>query len=324
MRRVANRREFVAGAAVTAGALALPKNATTAKAAPVKLDARPDVVHRGRAIAVTSDGRLLVIAEAARRELTLIDRRTQRKQSIALPGQPLEVAIAHGNRIAAVSTAFWDKPGVTIVPLGGSGKPVTVDAGKAPCGVAFTPDGRHLLVSGGEQSGELGIHKGPDFKQAKTVSLGRVPRGLVATPDGKAAWVAVQGEDAVLRVDLRSGKVTRRIATAALPDRLAISRDGRRLLISHGGHDVHTITELDTRSGKAHKLDAAGRVNAVAFGRAGRRLATLTENGVVVAISAGGKRTRTRTVTGPRGLAVAGGHAFTVSSITGAPGRVRA
>lgn len=317
------RRGFVAGAAGAAGALALPRRTATARAAGLSLDARPDVVHRGRAIAVTANGRLLVIAQAQRRALTVIDRHAHTKRSVDLPGHPLELAVA-GNSLVAVTTAPWDKPGVTLIRLSGSAKPTTIEAGASPFAPAFTHDRRHLLIAGGEQSGALRIHSGPGYGQSRTVALGRVPRGLVITPDDRGAWVALQGEDAVVRVDLRSGKVTRRVATAGLPDRLALSADGRHLLVSHGGHGEHRLTEIETRTGRAHRLGAGGRVAAVAYGRSGRRLAVLRDENAIVAIAAGGKRRRTATVTSPRGLAVAGSHAFTVSAITGDAGRVRA
>lgn len=323
MRSSTNRREFVAGAAAAAGVLALPERAPAATRAVIPTDLRADVIHRGRAIAVTRRASHLVVAHAARRALVITDRRTHKARTVELPGQPLELAIAPSDRVIAVTTAFWDKPGLSLVTLKTASKPTRLDAGAAPFAPAFTHDGKHLLITGGEQAGTLRIHGGTGFASARTVELGRVPRGIVVTPDDRAAWVALQGEDVVVRVDLRSAKVTKRVATAPLPDRLAISKDGRHLLVSHAGHDVDALTEVETKTGKRRTLHAGARVADVAYGASGRRLAALPDASAILAIDARGKRRRTATVRSPRGLVVAGSHAFTVSAVDGQAGRVR-
>ncbi len=314
------RRELIAGAGTGAAVLALPRP-EPAVAAPRPTGARPDVVHRGRALAVTPDGRRVVVAHAARRTVVITDRRTRRTREVTLAGQPLEVAISPNAILAAVTTAFWDHPGVELLSLDGERRHSRLDAGPAPHCCAFTTDREHLVVAGGEQDGTLRILRAPDFRVGRTIVLGRVPRGLVL--DGQVAYVALQAEDAVVRVDLRRGVVTKRLAPAPLPDRLALSPDGRRLLVSHGGTSTQ-LSEVDLRTGRSRHLEAGGAVSAVAYARSGARLAALTERNAVVILAAGRKARRIGTVIGPRGLAVAGRHAFTVSATTGEIGRVRA
>jgi DNA-binding beta-propeller fold protein YncE len=108
-----------------------------------------------------------------------------------------------------------------------------------------------------------------------------------------------------------------------LPDRLALSRSGRRLLVSHGGHGAHTISEVDTRTGRVRTFDVGGAATAVAYGPSGSRLAALLGADAIAVIDAHGRRRVRRTVTGPRGLAVLGRHAFTVSSVDATIGKVR-
>jgi DNA-binding beta-propeller fold protein YncE len=316
-----SRRELLAGAAggVAARAL-LPARAA---AAAIPTDERPDVIHRGRTLALAGDGAHLVVAHHERRTLTVTERRTGRAKTLALSGQPLELAVSPHSILVAITTAFWDGPGLELLHVRGATHRARLKAGDAPFAPAFTRDRRLLLVTGGEQDGTLRILEGPDFARTRVIALGRVPRGLAIARDDRAAWVALHAEDAVVRVALASGKVTRRIATPPLPDRLALSPDGRRLLVSHGGRTASTLTEIDTHTGHARTLAAGDHVSAVAWGARGLRLAALGKRGAILAVDARGRRRTLSTVTAPRGLAVAGHHAFTVSAITGHVGRVR-
>jgi sugar lactone lactonase YvrE len=316
-----SRRELLAGAAGGVAARALLP--ASAGAAAIPTDRRPDVIHRGRAVALAGGGAQLVVAHHERRTLTVTERRSGRAKTLTLSGQPLELAVSPHSVLVAVTTAFWDNPGLELLHVRGATHRARLHAGDAPFAPAFTRDRRQLLVTGGEQQGALRILAAPDFARVRVVELGRVPRGLAITRDDAAAWVALHAEDAVVRVALASGRVTRRIATPPLPDRLALSPDGRRLLVSHAGRTAGTLTEIDTHTGRVRALPAGDHVSAVAWGARGQRLAALGKQGAILAIDARGRRRRLTTVTAPRGLAVAGRHAFTVSAITGQVGRVR-
>jgi DNA-binding beta-propeller fold protein YncE len=318
-----SRRQLLQG---TAG-LVLARGAlhpAAAGAAPVPTDLRPDVVHRGRAIAVTRDGRRLVVAHANRPSLVITDRRRHTRRTVTLAGHPLELAARPDRAAVAVTTAFWEHPGLELVRLADGARLAHVDAGPAPFAPAFTHDGRHLVVSGGEQDGSLRILKGPDLEHGRAIGIGRVPRGVAITPDDRFAWVALQAEDALVRVDLRRAAITRRLAVPTLPDRLALSPDGRTLLVTHGGLGAHAISEVDLRRGRVRSRPVGGAASGVAWGTAGRRLAAVRDAGAIVAIDHAGHRRRKATVGAPRGLAVAGRHAFTVSAVSGDVGRVRA
>jgi len=316
-----SRRELLVGAAGGVAARALLP--ASANAAAIPTDKRPDVVHRGRALALAGGGAVIVVAHHARRTLTVTDRRSGRRATVALAGQPLELAVSPHSILVAVTTAFWDHPGLELLHVRGATHRARLDVGAAPFAPAFTHNRRHLLVTGGEQDGALRILAAPDFARVRVVALGRVPRGLVVTRDDHAAWVALHAEDAVVRVALKSGRVTKRVATPPLPDRLALSPDGRRLLVSHGGRTASTLSEIDTHTGHVRELRAGDHVSAVAWGPRGVRLAALEKANAILAIDARGRRRPLATVVAPRGLAVAGRHAFTVSAITGEVGRVR-
>lgn len=316
------RRELLQG---SAGAVLVglgPASAAASAAAhgPLTLKDRQDPLFHGRALAATADGAHVVVAHALRRSVSVIDRRRKRTMVVALHGQPLEVAISPLDHYAAITTAFWDHPGVTLLRLRDAAVRATLIAGEAPHTPAFTHDRRRLLVSGGEQDGYLRVLRGGAFANGPKVALGRVPRGIAIARDDRSAWVALNGEGAVVRVDLERFRVDERIATAPHPDRVALSPDGRRLLVSHGGRDARTVSEIDLRHRSVREHTVGRHPTAVAWAASGRRLVALGGEHAIAVI--GGRR-RT-TVARPHGLAVAGRHAFTVSAVDAALGRVSA
>lgn len=89
----------------------------------------------------------------------------------------------------------------------------------------LTPDGRLALVSDLD-GGELVVVDVAARKEIKRVKLGRAPEGILVVPDGSRAYVAVNGDDYLAIVDLKTLEATDRIATGAGsgPDGLAWAR----------------------------------------------------------------------------------------------------
>jgi DNA-binding beta-propeller fold protein YncE len=315
------RREFLAGA-VAGGAATLiaPGGVAAGAATPVGGPSAHDdlILRRGRDIAASADGRYLVIAHDRRQSIAIVDRHKRASKLIELDSQPLSVAVSPDGSLAAVTTAYWTKPGVILIDLRRGRIAGHVEAGKAPSDVAFVANKR-LVVVGGEQEGTAYLVdlKGP--RKIKQTPLGRVPRS-VAVAAG-AIWVTLNGEAAVVRLDPESAKVTKRIATPELPDALAASPDGRRLLVGHRG-GVSELTTAGPR-GRARRLFNGREPSAVAYGAAGRRLVALGSEASVLVIDTSGRKRRRAVAPGPRGLALARRRAFTVSVLTGAVSEVR-
>lgn len=293
---------------------------TGAAAAAEQPLARRKKVRRGRAIAVAPDGRRFVLAHAQARTIAIVER--HKSKIVDVGGQPLEVAISADGRQAAVTTASWDNPGLAIIDLRKASLHKRVDAGRAPFGVVFADKGRRLLVSGGDEDGEVRVFDPDSLELLAHGGVGVSPVGLVSAPDGESAWVALAGAGKVARIGLDNGKVERIFKVPAVPDRLAISPDGRRLLISHAALDSDHVSELDLKSGHV-KLHRAGRLpSAVAWTRRGRRLVALGGSGEVLEISKGGKRRHHHVGGSPRGLAIAGEKAWSVDALSGKIERV--
>jgi YVTN family beta-propeller protein len=84
----------------------------------------------------------------------------------------------------------------------------------------FTPDGKLALVSDLE-AGELIVLDAPGRKEIKRIKLGKNPEGILVAPDGAHAYVAVNGDNFISIVDLKTLAETGRIETGAGPDGMA-------------------------------------------------------------------------------------------------------
>ena len=85
--------------------------------------------------------------------------------------------------------------------------------------IKLTPDGKFALVSDLE-AGELVVVDAPGRKELKRLPLGRMPEGILI-PNNSEAFVAVNGDNNVAVIDMKTWTVARRIAAGTGPDGLA-------------------------------------------------------------------------------------------------------
>jgi len=97
----------------------------------------------------------------------------------------------------------------------------TIDAGtKRSNRIKLTPDGRYALVSDSE-SGDIVVLDAPARKVFKRVPVGKSPEGVLIPPGGGRAFIAVNGDNVVAIVDLKTWAVTRKLQTGTGPDGMA-------------------------------------------------------------------------------------------------------
>lgn len=89
--------------------------------------------------------------------------------------------------------------------------------------IKLTPDGRFALVSDLD-AGELVVLDAPGRKEIKRLALGKMPEGILMPPGGSVAYVAVNGDNYVAVVDLKTWQVTKKISTGTGPDGMAWAR----------------------------------------------------------------------------------------------------
>ena len=86
--------------------------------------------------------------------------------------------------------------------------------------IKLTPDGTIALVSDLD-AGELLVLDASARIVIKRIPLGRMPEGILLPPSGGLAYVAVNGDNYVAVIDLKTWQVTKKISTGAGPDGMA-------------------------------------------------------------------------------------------------------
>lgn len=85
------------------------------------------------------------------------------------------------------------------------------------------------------------------------------PTWVQPSPDGKAVWLALQGLDQVLEVDLESWTPRRRFATRKGPYNLDVSPDGRHLVVTEKTNHSVGFWDLETGTERA-SVPASARI----------------------------------------------------------------
>jgi cytochrome c peroxidase len=121
--------------------------------------------------------------------------------------------------------------------------------GQKPVAVACSPDGKWAAVSN-LWSGTVSFFTigANTLSRDREMKVGPFPRSLAFAPDGKTLYVAVAGAGAVLAIDAKNRKITRRWPAPREPRRLALSADGRWLAAASSRSGQ--VRCWDTRTGK--------------------------------------------------------------------------
>ena len=86
--------------------------------------------------------------------------------------------------------------------------------------IKLTPDGKIALISDLE-AGDLVVIDTAARKEIKRIPLGKSPEGILITPDGARAFVAVNGDNHVAVIDVKTWQVSQTLATGTGPDGMA-------------------------------------------------------------------------------------------------------
>ncbi len=132
--------------------------------------------------------------------------------------------------------------------------------GAVPKVVAVTPDGRYVLVSNW-CTWDLSVISTKSGREVRRIPMGEYPRGITVSPSSDAAYVAIMGDDHLVRVDLESWE-TSTIPIGAGPRAIEIDPAGERIYATLNAAGRVARLDLDT-----------GRVKTVATGTLPRSLA---------------------------------------------------
>ncbi|WP_022721089.1 beta-propeller fold lactonase family protein [Rhodopseudomonas sp. B29] len=128
----------------------------------------------------------------------------------------------------------------------------TIEGGKQPSGLAFSPDGKMALVANrGDNTISVLSVNGTDVKVTGSVAMPDAPASVAFTPDGKRALVARFPGNKISVLDIDGGKASYNkvdIVAGPWPYNVAVTPNGKLALTSDNGNAGASDGSVDTAS----------------------------------------------------------------------------
>ncbi len=186
-------------------------------------------------------------------------------RSFDVGSMPLAIALSPDEKSIVVLLNGWREQGLQVLDRGSGTILQSIPQPAAFLGLTFSPDGRSLYASGGNEdviyryawsNGRAMITDAMVLAvKAKDKPGTRYPAGVGVSPDGKNLYVAENLADSLAVMDLTSGRVTRRLATDRYPYGVAVARDGSVYVSAWGSS---TVSVFRPTGGEIHEV---GRIS---------------------------------------------------------------
>ena len=165
-----------------------------------------------------------------------------------LGSMPLAMALSPEKNRIVVLLNGWRQQGIQVVERNLGQVLQTIPLPAVFLGIAFSPDGKSLYVSGGDQDVIYRFDwRGGAATLADSIVLAvrekgkhgtRYPAGIALSPDGRTLYVAENLADSLAVVDLASGQVVQRLATERYPYGVVVAPNGTVYTSAWGGWTV--------------------------------------------------------------------------------------
>jgi YVTN family beta-propeller protein len=185
-------------------------------------------------------------------------------ESIALGSMPVSMIFSPDSSHVVVVLSGYRQQGIQVVDLASRRVTETLLQPAAFLGAVFSPDGRTLYVSGGNQDvvyryvwrdnaaalvDSIALGPPPDSTGGRAY-----PAGLACSRDGSLLYVAENLADSLAVIDVASKRMTQKLAVGPYPYGVVTGGDGRVFVSAWGGSWVSEFV-----SGP-HGLDPAQRI----------------------------------------------------------------
>ncbi|HEV7838494.1 MAG TPA: SMP-30/gluconolactonase/LRE family protein, partial [Gemmatimonadaceae bacterium] len=165
-----------------------------------------------------------------------------------LGSMPLAMVLSPQKDRIVVLLNGWREQGIQVVDRSSGRVLQTVSLPAVFLGLAFSPDGQSLFVSGGDQdviyrfdwrSGGATLADSVVLAVKEKGKDGtRYPAGIAVSKDGRTLYVAENLADSLAVVDLASRRVVQRLATERYPYGVVVAPDGSVYASAWGGWTV--------------------------------------------------------------------------------------
>lgn len=170
-------------------------------------------------------------------------------EGVDLGSLPLNLVMTPEGDKAVVVLSGWREQGIQIVDLKTRQVTQTLLQDGAFYGVAFSPDGRQLYVSGGNtdalfvyawRNGTATLQSKFVLEKAKAADGTGMsfPAGIAVSPNGRFIYIAENVGDRLVVVNAATGEVAQRFSTDHYPYGVALTADGDLFVSAWGGSTV--------------------------------------------------------------------------------------
>src|SRR5260221_3440368 len=156
--------------------------------------------------------------------------------AVTLGSMPLAVLMAPGGDKLVVVLSGWREQGIQVVDVASHKVTQTLKQDAAFYGAAFSPDGKALYVSGGNddsifcyrwQNGEATFERKIVVGKQKDDKTGsRYPAGVAVSRNGNYLYVVEDISDDLAVIDISKGEVVQRLPTDRYPYAVEVAADG--------------------------------------------------------------------------------------------------
>jgi YVTN family beta-propeller protein len=206
-------------------------------------------------VRLNKGGSLALVSCSGTNLIIAIDVPAQQVQYVIETGlAPRDLVLFDNDRRLLVANSGSDT--VSVLDLVNRRKLYDFPVAVQPYGVAVTDAGKTALVTGWA-SGDLHIFSlGAEAATSRAVvDVGLLPYTVVAPRGSTSAFVAINADDKVVKVDLNAGKIESSIPVGRGPWSLASSMDGQRVLVTN--NRSNSLSLIDPSATGADGVQAA-------------------------------------------------------------------
>ena len=190
---------------------------------------------------VKSTGRVFVVANEGALRLDIVAG-GEHVASVPLAGEPHDLAIAPGGRLAWVTLNGSDE--LAVVDLRARRVVRYVPTGRRPHDVLFAPDGTLWAT---DWEGPVHVFDRRGNLRAE-VELGEESHHLAFTPDGREACVTDHAAKRVFVVDARRAELLAALPVPGAPHHVAITPDGKLAAVADHERGTVVVYDVERRS----------------------------------------------------------------------------